>query len=93
MFMRAIFCAAIPFALVAALAIARDDQSKTEKPPKEKLVCQKHVVVGSHIPQTECHTAKEWEQIAQDNKENVRGFSDSLDNNNVQPKAGLGGGG
>jgi type II secretory pathway component PulJ len=76
----------------ATNAAASDKLPKGDKPPREKVVCRSHDVISSHIPQTECHTAKEWQQISQANKNNADDFSAARRSNNVQPSTGLGAG-
>lgn len=91
--MRTIFAATLVSLMLTTAAVAEDKPAKPPKPPKEKVTCQSHEVVGSHLPHSECHTAAEWEQIAADKKANADAFGDGRSNGNVQPKGGLPGSG
>jgi opacity protein-like surface antigen len=60
-------------------AAASDQKaSKAEKPKKEKLICHSEPVTGSRTQVNRiCHTAEEWDQIANQTRNNMDTLKES----------------
>jgi len=86
MIVLAVACTA-PSALFAQVAAPATKNAGPDA--KEKKICHSVQSTGSYMLQSVCHTKAEWDQIAADNKENTRQFTDRR---RIQP-AGMGRGG
>lgn len=70
MVLKSFLIAASAAALLASPAMAGE---KKKKDPKERMVCEEVIAVGSHIPDRVCMTQAEWDQQKADAQNSYRG--------------------
>ena len=69
--MAAIFVLAS--SLLASVSMAQDAPAD---PPKDKRICRKQEVTGSHVPRSICHKASDWVEIDKQERENAQQLLD-----------------
>ena len=70
MVLKSFLIAASAAALLASPAMAGE---KKKKYPKDRMVCEEVIAVGSHIPDRVCMTQGEWDQQRADAQNSYRG--------------------
>ena len=70
MVLKTFLIAASAAALLASPAMAGE---KKKKDPKDRMVCEEVISVGSHIPDRVCMTQGEWDQQKADAQNSYRG--------------------
>jgi len=68
--LKYILMAAGAVAVLASPALAGE---KKKKDPKDRMVCEEVISVGSHIPDRVCMTQGEWDQQKADVQNSYRG--------------------
>lgn len=69
--LKYIVTAASAVALLTSPAFAGE---KKKKDPKDRMVCEEVIAVGSHIPDRVCRTQAEWDQEKADAQNSYRGI-------------------